>query len=897
MIRFGLVLAGVLLVGGAAFARDEALLGPLARVAGMQIAAPWQGSAEDGWFVLRNPDKDDAEQSLLVPVGLPKESGRLTSVNVSLKAPDSEAAIGLFLANGKAGGTCVMEVTAARAANLFCYVGDKYEEIASLPDVARLDGSDVLEVAEVPGVARFFLNGEEIGEVHDKPALGGDIGILAYDRGTFGIAAFQISDLNLETKATGETGSGLPPPKGGMAADSGAAAADAGGAAADGGNDLATIIGPLADVVSSTEPRPGWETYMQDGWLVLDNAKTESDSLFYSTEVGMPGDAGRVTEVSVGMGPPDGSQMSDIPYSAVGIILYNGRKDASCIGEVTGGGDGLLICFEGEQGTEVGRLKGVAKLDGSDRIALLEVPGKAMFTVNGQTLGQVEDSPSQGSEVGILAYERGRFYANGFTMVSGGDVAADVAAETGPEATGAPEGPLPMFDGDSGHITERYLGVISGVMLHEFGHGLIGELQLPATGPEEDVVDIFSALRISSPAALDGPTDEADRLNEGMATYAALQWYYSGKAQAQLGGGDVPWQDEHTADLKRFRNSFCVMYGGNPDLFQPIAEQVGMDERTLSRCEDEFAKQNRAWRTILAPHTRVSAWHPEGQRAANAPGAAITAQFEPSSRRVGDMVKQIIGDSGTMQGLLDGLAADYVLPRPLTVVFRDCGEMNAWYSPQDGTITMCYDLIENIIVMVSDTEMGTVGGEDPATAAAAGGGAAGGTTGTNNPFVSDPNPFDGKAGAAPAFDEMRDLGMPETRELFLAPYDGPTPLSNPLAEVITTADLAALLQGDGPVLLIDTRGEGQSLPKAVVVTDIGRDGSLRDGFQKMIGEFLSDQAPGGKSEPVVFFGAGMTDRTAYNAALRAGALGWQALWYRGGIEAWVANGLPVEAPQ
>lgn len=875
-VRSGLFLAALVAVAaGASHADHEGPLGPLSAAADSQIAAPWQPTVEDGWFVLTNSQKDGAEQSLLIAAGPPPEGGRITSVTVTLAADEAEAAVGLFLKNDAANGSCVLEINAAKAANLFCYSGGAYEEVATLQNAARLDGSDVLAVAEVPGAAQFYLNGEVVGQVEGKAALGDQIGILAYDRGSFGVTGFEIAALE---------------PEDGQGA----------GAASGGQDDLDAIVGPLADTIRSAEDREGWQTFLEDGWLVLENAGAEGDTLFHSTEFGMPAEDGRITELRVGMAAPEGLGLADLPYSAVGIILYNEARDASCLGEVTGAGDGLLLCFENGQATEIGRLPGIAKLDGSDVIQLLEVPGEVQVMINGQVLGQVSQHPSQGSEIGIVAYERGRFHAGGFTVTEGGAAATDAPAQGGgPVASGAPQGPLPMFDGDSARITQAYLGVITGVFLHEFGHALIGELGIPATGPEEDVVDIYSALRISSPAALLGPTEEATQINWGMATYAALQWYYSGILLEQQGGRSVPWQDEHTADLKRFRNSFCVMYGGNPDLFGSIAQEVGMEERTLARCEDEFLKQNRAWKTILAPHTRVSEWHPDGRLPADAPGAPIEVVFEPSSRKVGDMVSQIIGASGTFAEYASGLARDYALPRPIRVTFKDCGELNAWYDPREGSITMCYDLIEYQIVMISDIEMGTVGGE-PA-GASQGQTAAEPASGANTPFATDANPFDGQPGGqqagAPAFDEGQDLGMPVTRELFLQPYEGPTPVENPMAKVVTTEDLAGLYNGEAGFILIDTSGRGDSLPGAMVVTDAGSDGSLTDGFQKMMDQFLGDQTGGDQQVPIVFFGLGMNDRSSYNAAMRAGALGWNALWYRGGIEAWAANGLPLEAPQ
>ncbi|MCH5875610.1 hypothetical protein MMA32_24095, partial [Salmonella enterica] len=70
---------------------------------------------------------------------------------------------------------------------------------------------------------------------------------------------------------------------------------------------------------------------------------------------------------------------------------------------------------------------------------------------------------------------------------------------------------------------------------------------------------------------------------------------------------------------------------------ESLVQQVGFEDRTKARCADEYSKQNRAWRRILAPHTRVGAWTPDGEQPANAPGAPVNVVFEPSSRRVGNL--------------------------------------------------------------------------------------------------------------------------------------------------------------------------------------------------------------------------------------------------------------------
>ncbi len=51
-----------------------------------------------------------------------------------------------------------------------------------------------------------------------------------------------------------------------------------------------------------------------------------------------------------------------------------------------------------------------------------------------------------------------------------------------------------------------------------------------------------------------------------------------------------------------------------------------------------------------------------------------------------------------------------MLPRQLPVTFKDCEVLNAWYDPRQGSITMCYELIEHFVTTISDIELGTVNG-------------------------------------------------------------------------------------------------------------------------------------------------------------------------------------------
>lgn len=651
-------------------------------------------------------------------------------------------------------------------------------------------------------------------------------------------------------------------------------------------------LGPLASAGSS-QIIQGWTGTKQDGWFVLNNQQAGGTEQTLVVQAGPAPAEGRATSVRIAIN-------SSKPGASLGLIATNPANSAICLMEVIADKSAKLFCMENGKRQDIATIPNAAKLDGTDVIEMVDVPGVTRFLLNGRMIGDVQGSAALGAQIGIMAYDTGVFAITDFNITSDGQnvptqpvtpsqqtggapQTADTGAQTAPQnggnapqpvaGSGAPSGPLPEFGGDSGRIAAVYYGLVRSIFAHEFGHALIGELQLPSTGPEEDAVDIYSALQIVEPTMYPSGDKEIDDMAIGSASYAALQWYYSGKINEMKGSSPSPWQDEHTADLKRFRNMLCIMYGGNPKVFSSIADGVKLDERTRFRCSDEFNKQNRAWRKILAPHTRSGEWHPEGEQPANAAGAAIKTVFQPSSRRVGDFYASKL--SSALTGYFDNLSQTYVLPRPLTVTFRDCDQLNAWYDPKEGSITMCYDLFEHLAVMISDVETGSApadsAGQQPTNASApASGGAAGAVV-----------------------DELRDDGVAASMVLFQSPYTGPTPNKHARATIITTVEVAKIIANGRKTLFVDTSGLQETMQNAFSLPDAGRDGSVTDSLQEALDEWLNEKAGGDRSVGVVFFGKGMNDRSSYNAALRSATLGWTTFWYRGGLEAWTGNGLPV----
>lgn len=153
------------------------------------------------------------------------------------------------------------------------------------------------------------------------------------------------------------------------------------------------------------------------------------------------------------------------------------------------------------------------------------------------------------------------------------------------------------------------------------------------------------------------------------------------------------------------------------------------------------------------------------------------------------------------------------------------------------------------------------------------------------------------AGAFAFAEEERDWGVAPTREIRQPPYTAPTPVEIPGARWVRTEELKTMLVRKPLPLLIDVAsGEGHfTLKDALWMPGAGRGGHYLDPVQAGLAERLAELTSGDKSRPIVFFCVNAQCWLSYNASLRAVALGYTRVhWYRGGVEAWRAAGLPLE---
>ncbi len=145
--------------------------------------------------------------------------------------------------------------------------------------------------------------------------------------------------------------------------------------------------------------------------------------------------------------------------------------------------------------------------------------------------------------------------------------------------------------------------------------------------------------------------------------------------------------------------------------------------------------------------------------------------------------------------------------------------------------------------------------------------------------------------------ETQNFGMRPTATIRINNYEGPTPTTITGARTITTPQLRDLLASSNPPVLIDVLGgtPQDSLPGAILFTQAGLGTSYADQVQQRLAGHLAQLTHGNLRAPIVFFCLSKTCWLSHNAAVRAIALGYtNVMWYRGGRNAWIAAGLPME---
>jgi len=195
------------------------------------------------------------------------------------------------------------------------------------------------------------------------------------------------------------------------------------------------------------------------------------------------------------------------------------------------------------------------------------------------------------------------------------------------------------------------------IFYHELGHAVIDVARVPIFGQEEDAADVMSILMIDALFKEQPAQDIA---------YDAAFGFQAGADDAY----EPAYWDVHGPDLQRYYTLVCLFYGANPDAREDLAIELGLPEERAIGCEDEFSLANDSWGPI---------WD---DLEAKAPGKSLRF-VEPKGKLAESLSAEVLRYE------VDALNATFALPRIVDVRIESCGQANAFYDPNDRTITLC----------------------------------------------------------------------------------------------------------------------------------------------------------------------------------------------------------------
>lgn len=206
---------------------------------------------------------------------------------------------------------------------------------------------------------------------------------------------------------------------------------------------------------------------------------------------------------------------------------------------------------------------------------------------------------------------------------------------------------------------------------------LVGELDLPVLGREEDAADAIATIVMLA------QEDEDRELAIAYLEDAIEGWFRRDLAETERLGYERLINDPHSLSGQRAYQIACFMYGSNAAEFEYIGERYALNQNRREMCVLDYEQAERSWLRVLAPHIREDGEPSRGK---------ITIEYGATENYAyfADLVKE----ERLLEELAESLEEVFILPRNIKMHAMECDQVNAYYYPDTGDMVLCYELVE-----------------------------------------------------------------------------------------------------------------------------------------------------------------------------------------------------------
>lgn len=222
-------------------------------------------------------------------------------------------------------------------------------------------------------------------------------------------------------------------------------------------------------------------------------------------------------------------------------------------------------------------------------------------------------------------------------------------------------------------LVEFIVGNMLFVAAHEVGHAVIGQMELPVLGREEDAADSFAILT----AVRLGNAFSHRVLTE------AAQGYLLSERRDKKQGIKFAYYGEHGMNLQRGYQIVCFVVGSDPKKYQELAERTNLPEDRQDSCRADFNNTTWSWDTLLKPH----------RRATDQPKQKIDVKYGEGEGAL-KIHAEAFRNMRFLESLAELVADRFVWPHPITMEMKSCGSPNGRWRASVRTLELCYELAQ-----------------------------------------------------------------------------------------------------------------------------------------------------------------------------------------------------------